>query len=59
MSIVSWLLKSKSDMAKKNTPCVKLGKYTLTSHAQNRVADPTRKTKKEMSLTTCLQGHTQ
>jgi hypothetical protein len=46
MSIVSWLLKSESDMAKKNTPCVKLGKYTLTSHAQNRVADPTRKTRK-------------
>ena len=46
MSIVSWLLKPKSDMAKENTPCVKLGKYTLTSHAQNRVADPTRKTRK-------------
>lgn len=46
MSIVSWLLKPKSAMAKKNTSYVKLGKYTLTSHAQNRVADPTRKTRK-------------
>ena len=46
MSIVSWLLKRKSEMAKENTPHVKLGKYTLTSHAQNRVADPARKTRK-------------
>ena len=31
---------------KKNTKYVKLGKYELTSHAQNRIVDPARKTKK-------------
>lgn len=46
MSILSWFLKSKKEMAKKNTKHVKLGKYTITSHAQNRTVDPTRKTTK-------------
>ncbi len=46
MSILSFLFKSKTELAKKNTNHVKLGKYTLTSHAQNRVVDPNRKTRK-------------
>ncbi len=43
MSILSWLLKSKKEMAKPNTKRVRLGKYTVSSHAQNRVVDPKRK----------------
>ena len=46
MSIFEWFFKSKREMAKENTKKVKLGKYTITSHAQNRVVDPTRKTTK-------------
>ena len=46
MSILTWLLKSKKEMAKKNTKPVKLGKYTVTSHAQNRTVEPSRKTTK-------------
>ena len=46
MSILSWFFKSKRKMAKENTKHVKLGKYIITSHAQNRVVDPTRKTTK-------------
>ena len=30
-------------MAKENTKHVRIGKYTLTSHAQNRIVDKTRK----------------
>lgn len=46
MSILSWLFKSKHEMAKRGTKHVKLGKYTITAHAQNRVAEPSRKTTK-------------
>lgn len=46
MSILSWLFKSKREMKKENTKNVKLGKYTITSHAQNRLVDSTRKTTK-------------
>ncbi len=37
MSIVGFLLKPKKEMAKKDTRYVKVGKYYLTSHAQNRI----------------------
>lgn len=47
MSILGWFLKPKKEMAKKNTKHVKMGKYTVTSHAQNRTADPSRKLKKK------------
>lgn len=46
MSILGWFLKSKSSMAKEHTGWVKLGKYQVTSHAQNRVADKKRNLKK-------------
>ena len=43
MSILGFLFKSKKEMAKGNTKHIKVGKYTLTSHAQNRIVDKTRK----------------
>ena len=46
MSILAWLLKSKRKMAKPDTKHVRMGKYTITSHAQNRTVDPARKLKK-------------
>ncbi len=55
MSILSWLLKSKKEMAKPNTKRVRLGKYTVSSHAQNRVVDPKRNLKKS-DMTTNLFG---
>ncbi len=38
MSVFRWLFKSKKSMAKKDTKPVRVGKYTITKHAQNRVA---------------------
>ena len=46
MSILSWLLKSKKEMAKANTKHVRIGKYKVTSHAQNRIVDPKRNLEK-------------
>lgn len=46
MSILGFLLKPKKEMAKKNTKSVKTGKYTITKHAQNRIAEKTRKINK-------------
>lgn len=46
MSILGFLIKPKKKMGKRNTGRVKVGKYTVTSRVQNRVADPTRKTRK-------------
>ena len=43
MSILGFLFKSKKEMAKENTKHVKVGKYTLTPHAQNCIVDKTRK----------------
>ena len=40
MSIFGFLFKSKKNMAKANTKDVKVGKYTLTKHAQNRIVEP-------------------
>ena len=42
MSIVGFLLKPKKEMAKKGTRYVKVGKYYLTSHAQNRIVQKER-----------------
>ena len=47
MSILSWFLKPKREMAKPNTRHVRIGKYRITSHAQNRIVDPARKLKKK------------
>lgn len=46
MSILDFLLKSNEDMARKDTRIVRVGKYTLTKHAQNRIVDKNRKTAK-------------
>lgn len=46
MSILSFLFKPKKEMAKHNTNNVRIGKYTITSHAQNRIAQPNRNLKK-------------
>jgi hypothetical protein len=46
VSILSFLLKNKTEMANTKTKHVRVGKYTLTSHAQNRIVDPTRKLEK-------------
>lgn len=46
MSILGFLLKPKKKMAKKNTGRVKVGKYTITKHAQNRIVDESRKINK-------------
>jgi hypothetical protein len=46
MSIIGFLFKPKREMAKPNTKHVMVGKYTLTSHAQNRIVDKTRKMSK-------------
>lgn len=42
MSILGFLFKPKKEMAKKNTKVVKVGKYTITSHAQNRIVEESR-----------------
>lgn len=42
MSIVSFLFKSKKEMSKPNTKIVKVGKYKLASHRQNRIVDKTK-----------------
>lgn len=47
MSIISWFFKPIKEMAKPNTKHVKIGKYTITSHAQNRVAQFNRDIKKK------------
>jgi len=36
------LFKPKKEMAKKDTKKVKVGKYTITKHAQNRIAEGSR-----------------
>lgn len=43
MSILGFLIKRKKEMRKENTKKVRVGKYTITSHAQNRIVDITRK----------------
>ena len=47
MSILGWFLKPKKEMAKPNTKHVRMGKYEISSHAQNRIVDHTRKLKKK------------
>lgn len=46
MSLIGFLLKSKKSMAKPDTRHIKVGKYNITSHAQNRIVDPSRNLKK-------------
>ncbi len=58
MSILNFLLKSKKEMNNKNTKKIRVGKYTLTSHAQNRIVDSTRNLKK-FDLLQNLFGHSE
>ena len=46
MSILGFLFKHKKEMAKKDTNRVKVGKYTITKHAQNRIVEDVRKINK-------------
>ena len=42
MSILSWLFKPKNEMARTNTRPVRMGRYNITSHAQNRLVQSNR-----------------
>lgn len=46
MSLLGFLFKSKKDMVKPNTRSIKVGKYNVTSHAQNRIVEPSRNLRK-------------
>lgn len=46
MSILGFLFKPKKEMAKKNTKRVRVGKYIITKHAQNRIVEEVRKINK-------------
>ncbi|MCM1533417.1 MAG: hypothetical protein NC099_02070 [Corallococcus sp.] len=46
MSILGWFFKSKKEMAKPDTKPVRIGKYTVTRHAQHRTAQTDRDLKK-------------
>jgi len=47
MSIIGWFLKSKKSMSNKHTRPIRMGKYKISSHAQNRVADSARNLRKK------------
>lgn len=47
MGLITWFLKPKRKMAKKDTRPVRLGKYIITPHAQNRVVERERKISKK------------
>ena len=46
MSILSFLFKPKKEMAKENTKRIRVGKYKVSSHAQNRIVQPNRHLRK-------------
>lgn len=46
MSILKWFLKPKKEMAKNCAKHVRIGKYEVSSHAQNRIADNSKDLKK-------------
>lgn len=50
MSILTWILKTNEDMSRKNTKQVKIGKYTVSSHAQNRIVQKERNLNKRDML---------
>ena len=47
MGILRYMFKPKKRMSRKNTSQIKIGKYTVSSHAQNRIVDPKRNLKKK------------
>lgn len=55
MSIISWLLKPKKEMAKADTKHVKIGKYSVSAHAQNRTVQKDRSLKKTDMLDNLLR----
>ena len=56
MSLINWILKPISDMSNTKTKPVKIGRYLVTGHAQNRVADSKRNLKKSYVVRNLL-GH--
>lgn len=46
MSYISYLLKKPEEMRTEHTKPVRVGRYFLSSHAQNRIVDSSRKIKK-------------
>lgn len=46
MSVLGFLFKPKKKMSERNTKHVRMGKYTLTSHAQNRTVQPNKNLRK-------------
>lgn len=54
MSVLGWLFKSKKEMAKENTKQVRIGKYKISAHAQNRTVDKSRDLKKKDMLINLL-----
>lgn len=46
MSLFSFFHKPIEEMKNKNTKRIKVGRYTISSHAQNQIADPRRNLKK-------------
>jgi hypothetical protein len=45
--MLGWFLKPKKEMAKLGTKHVRIGKYEISSHAQNRTVDTSRNLKKK------------
>lgn len=54
MSILKWFLKPKKEMKKENAKHVRIGKYEVSSHAQNRIVDSSRDLKKKDMVTNLL-----
>lgn len=52
MSLLTFVFKPKKKMASRNTKWVKVGKYTITSHAQNRTVQKD----KDLSKTDMLRN---
>lgn len=46
MSVLKYWFKSKKKMMNKNSSQIRIGKYIISSHAQNRIVDPKRNLKK-------------
>lgn len=49
MSVMKYLFKSKKKMMTKNTSQIRIGKFVISSHAQNRIVDPKRKLKERFN----------
>ena len=59
MSLFSWFLKPSKEMQKKDTKCIKVGKYTVTAHAQNRTVEKARNLGKRAMVGNLYGKHSQ